>query len=740
MFASLKRKLWPEHDQSEHKTKQQMHDVDLQRKALLGPSIYNKESISAKDLQDRIVYLQTIGCIGGICSPDALANKCQLMSNKDKGHETLEYIQQQVLDLQRVLMSQAIEGLITPRILSCGDKTINSMEIFLGKLTNIEVSTMITTIEQLNEVFQFCYVVLFTFLHEDGNKQVLHINSNYLDVIKLDVRCKQEVFRNIYSMVKRNGKCHQHLLRLMSKYQSGLSQRVVQTWDTLGKSGKKRMEETRRVYPICVDLTFLDPNCNDVSVYPQCELLHLTQEQKAHILENTMYQLPVDMSLKSTMQVLDQLGLLVNQKRDRESVSLVSKNTNVTVVDKDYHWRTRMHVDPEIQEEVNNGTAKYYIVRMLKKPSNDFFKRVNVFGTDETTALAEHAACFIVTKDKLYSLGFGTAAFFDNFDENTVLSSFIGGEEGTQFFQRKGIIANMVDIPKTKGYKAAKYQKAALLSPDYYIMNKIRVAMEKKNSGDAKDPRYVDVIDSGFLLQEHVDRINNLLANVTTVKNGVTLTQYFKPFVFKPHDVAYLRDNSGFKGPFTIIHVIQPSKLTHTNANNVTYICKVQKDEDADAFEVEHKELFTRMDDYIFPTNKSAIRLTMVNASDDVNIEIEMLIDISMSNHVKIYDRLTSTYFNRDELFVQQKRTEEMMNEAILTFQSDFTYIMDEGIYSRIVSHLPNAQCSYHNPGNCSSVMEYIFQDSITCFHKYWQVSHPNACRRKDGNPPQCQT
>jgi hypothetical protein len=819
--------------------------MQIDREVLLPSSLIQQceaNGVSAQDLKQHVAYLQEKGCIGGTCSPDALANKCSLKSNKLKGTETLEWIPKQMEELETLLKKYKIKGVITPRILTCGKKTINMMEVKVGTLSNVDKFA-----SRINKLMKFKFGYILVFTYQDATtmgKKIILSNTSVLDVDKVGSDCKALVQQEINSLLVYTGKCYQFLFDLLQQYTVGTTPQKTLLWnadgspqlDASGNQMTELIDRPNRIFPICIDLTYVDPSF--ASVYPALKPLKFSRETIANILENNLWEVGVNLQNKTVSRVLDELDLLEvwvgedSTNLHSENYESVTTSARISMFDEKLTLINKIHVDPDIEEAVRNGTAKFYIVRALSKIGG-IFQKVAVFGTSETEFEATHAACFITTPNRIYSLGFGyTGWTFERFGQ-VDKSTFRGGEDQSsysrseglfdylgnvfsKYSERSGLAAKLVDVPLTlaretgltsmsnllpkslKSFTQKIYQglhmnfTAGFYTPDYVIVGKLQTAELYKKSKKLLDPRFVDVVDSGMLTFKHIERMNELLANVKSIDQDIYLRKYKKKTVgrFKRGDQVYwfkthldTKNNNklvySMEGPYVILDIMTESGVSIPDnvsdgfeTENVECVIRkatkagLRSDLDCDdprAPEgfclrgIPHNDLYRRLDHitpgtevikfnvaeqelvrdlWIVDVDRSNLKNVIVSDAQDIN---DSNAEQQSVNKKTLYTQPTSLTQDVDtDDSIENLNLIEYDDDAVLEFSGEFLFKFTDGMYDMFVSHLPNAYCSINNPGNCSSIMEYIFRDDITCFHKYWQISHPNACTRLDGAQPKC--
>jgi hypothetical protein len=92
-------------------------------------------------------------------------------------------------------------------------------------------------------------------------------------------------------------------------------------------------------------------------------------------------------------------------------------------------------------------------------------------------------------------------------------------------------------------------------------------------------------------------------------------------------------------------------------------------------------------------------------------------------------------------IIFNEKNINSMYLEDTFTIKitKQYTLTYSKKAYAGLVSSLPEAPlCSMDSPGNCSSFLESVFREDITCMHEWFQFSYPGSCRRKDKKIPDC--
>jgi hypothetical protein len=608
---------------------------------------------------------------------------------------------------------------------------------------------------------RFPFVFVFTLTNEDGQRIVLGTDKLYYQKhpsLQADISFCDNLDRAIMQLIHLKLDCYNALLYKLDTY----------------------MAHGKDILPVFdVKLTLQEMKArNDRDWWEMLENLvpfELTDTKEANDLME-MKTNPVLLKTAPPLKDLQRDGLFVDQKDDKPNKTggFILRQSTVPIP---YAWGFEhpylpddallgcVAVAPAIELAVRSGNCRYYVVRTMARNTLSASDPATLLHP-MSSLLGKHTVLMLEAGDNLYSVGFGYYGSRNQgtkerrpFRGNTMAAAkpvpaelqlgkrdFVGRSGwqhmGLTGLRRVGGQTLMNYLPTSKLHEN---QVAALYTPDYLLKGvargvpggKFDVWRQKGHSLSTKlvQPKLIEIIDFGTFEPKHLARLKKVLAKVTDMyQTMVHVSEKSKRLILdsKPCD------------EYDMDELLQMAKSEKLSENAADY---------------RHKKanVCQRI------LSAKGLRMTHIDGKACANYTENALLCKQQGLDAAACDRADlaqlkkkSPYANDatlDKLKVCRDLFKQKHNTPMAPFEPTYApptehieaynqYIisMNDLVYSELVTQPIDkfGLCSAQSPGNCSSFVEYIFQESLTCSVKALGISDPLSCRRTDGTTPDC--
>lgn len=367
----------------------------------------------------------------------------------------------------------------------------------------------------------------------------------------------------------------------------------------------------------------------------------------------------------------------------------------------------RCNVFQDLKTSVEKGACKYYVVRTISKVDRltQFFK-----GAAAHAILVLHCT----DTDKIFSVGLGYKGEMDlsAIDPDTKVGRNVQKrDKAVGWLQKLGSVSA---LPRTVLQDLSLSSVQALYTPDYLLTGKFNMLKSfafdpnvEKRKMSYLFGKFVEVAHYGEFSRRHLAQLEKFASFI----NQISAEYRYQVDVVPVYTVK----EKGDIFP-TYVKARASTEYVVTDQN-------YEKDETYRTlcmYASKRSSLERYRDDMGVSTLEEALKV--------LKSEIIRTVGPIQSTRLLIKKKIQGLINDvLDQYGINNLQREYMLDKTIVV-DNHVVLINVNGFYSEIVTTLTDPSCSADSPGNCSSFIEFILSDQVTCKNMLG-ISNPSYCR-----------